>query len=117
MNLAGKVWGETALLFNGPNVELHRISVDPGGYCSKHRHATKFNGFFVESGTLTVTTWKKSGTVDVTELQHGDFMIAPPGEYHQFKTSDGCIAFELYWTQLDVSDIERENVGGSERGV
>ena len=106
--IAGKVWGKTALICSGPNFELHRIEINAGGYCSKHKHKTKANGFFCESGRLDITTWKPSGTVDVTHLNAGDFCVAPPGEYHQFSAPVPCVAFEVYWTALDPADIDRE---------
>lgn len=112
MQTAGKIWGKTATICAGPNFELHRIEIKAGGYCSKHRHATKSNGFFCESGSLEITTWKPSGTVDVTHLNAGDFTVAPPGEYHQFHAPVDCTAFEIYWTALDPLDIDRENTGG-----
>mgnify|MGYP000713293983 FL=1 len=45
MHTAGKVWGKTANIFSNPNFEVHRIEVNKGGYCSKHKHKYKFNAF------------------------------------------------------------------------
>ena len=41
-------------------------------------------------------------------------MEVPPGEYHQFKSEGGCLAFEIYWVELDPGDIERAGVGGND---
>ena len=41
MHTAGKVWGKTANIFSNPNFEVHRIEVNKGGYCSKHKHKYK----------------------------------------------------------------------------
>ena len=37
-NIQGKVWGSTGPLFFKNNVEIHRIEVVKGGFCSKHKH-------------------------------------------------------------------------------
>ena len=51
---AGKVWGVTEALLQNPVVEFHRIEVNKGGECSTHKHAHKWNGFFVEEGELEI---------------------------------------------------------------
>ena len=111
-NLQGKVWGNTAEIFSRNNVEVHRIEVVPGGFCSKHRHNSKFNAFFVESGALEVTVWKgEYDLVDKTILGGGDYTIVPPGEFHQFRATNPTVAYEIYWVTL-IKDIERDSVGG-----
>ena len=49
MMIAGKVWGTTENVFSNHNFEFHRIEVDKGGFCSKHKHVHKYNGFYVET--------------------------------------------------------------------
>src|SRR5690349_17958640 len=115
MNLQGKVWGQTSQIFNKNNVEVHRIVGKAGGYCSKHSHSHKFNLFFVESGALTVKTWMDYGLVDSTYLEPGQSCCVAPGCPHQFVVeSDGTVAYEIYWVELESNDIERETVGGKE---
>ena len=60
MNKQGKIWGETSPIFNKNNVEIHRIEIKKGGYCSKHKHEHKFNAFFVEKGKLQISVWKNN---------------------------------------------------------
>ena len=108
----GKVWGTTARIFGGSTVEVHRIEVQPGGYCSKHRHRAKSNQFFVECGKLQVLEWRDNGTVDSTDLGEGESMTVSPGVPHQFRTDVHCTAYEIYEVILDPEDIERETVGG-----
>ena len=79
--ISGKVWGETNLIHANGVLEFHRISTKKGGVCSKHKHAYKWNGFFVESGKL------------------------------QFECLEDGIAFELYWAEFSHNDIQRESVG------
>jgi quercetin dioxygenase-like cupin family protein len=108
---AGKIWGKTEALFGHNNVEIHRIEIDAGGYCSKHYHKNKWNMFFVESGELEVIVW--NGDVqDSTILNAGESSAVPPGDFHQFRAVTDVIAFEVYWTQLNANDIVRETVGG-----
>lgn len=109
----GKVWGETARIFTGNNVEMHRIVGEKGGYCSKHFHAHKYNMFFCERGSIAITEWKEeSKTVDKTTLKSCDSCIIPPRSYHKFDILEDCVAYEIYWVVLDPSDIEREMPGG-----
>ena len=109
---AGKVWGQTELLEANGVLEFHRIDIDKGGTCSKHRHQFKWNGFYVISGTLVVRVWKNNyDLVDETVLGPGDYTKVAPTEYHQFEALENTVALELYWAEFDHNDIERENHG------
>jgi len=109
---AGKVWGETSLVHANGVLEFHRIEVDAGGECSKHKHQFKWNGFFVESGCLEILVWQNDyDLVDKTILYGGDFMQVKPGVFHSFEAKENTIAFELYWAEFDHNDIIRESVG------
>ena len=109
----GKVWGQTIPLLQSPAVEIHRITVELGGYCSKHAHQSKQNLFLVISGKLEVKRWKDYKLIDSTFLYAKDIAIVPAGEYHQFHAHKPTEAYEIYWPQeISFSDIIRENVGG-----
>ena len=116
---SGKVWGNTTKILKTPFVEYHRIVVENGMKCSKHKHEHKWNAFFVENGVLEVHVFKNDYDLeDVTTLKTGDFMTIRPGEYHYFvgKTplECPCIAFEIYYPEELSEDIVRENVGGED---
>ena len=116
MNLhkQGKVWGETQPLFNKNNVEIHRIDINSGGYCSKHKHEFKYNCFYVEKGRLKITAWKDDyDLIDVTILESGQATTVPPGEYHTFTALDDTVCYEIYWVELSSKDIVREDHGGN----
>jgi mannose-6-phosphate isomerase-like protein (cupin superfamily) len=116
MEIQGKVWGSTSPLFCKNNVEIHRIEGVKGGYCSWHKHLAKYNRFFVESGIIKVTVQKDygSGTLeDVTILLPGQQTTVAPGEYHKFEVVEDCVAYEIYWVELNPKDIERLTVGGA----
>lgn len=111
----GKIWGSTESLFNCNNVELHRIEGKSGGYCSTHQHQHKFNMFYVEKGVLLVTIYRKDAgqeIEDVTVLKENQSTIVEPGLFHKFEVIEDCVAFEIYWTELNTEDIIRKNVGG-----
>ena len=111
---AGKVWGVTELLEANGVLEFHRIEAKAGGVCSKHKHKYKWNGFFVESGSLAIRVWKNNyDLVDETIIKAGEYTKVAPGEYHQFEGIQDTKAFELYCTEFDHADIERETVGYS----
>ena len=113
----GKVWGQTIPLLQSRAIEIHRINVNLGGYCSKHAHQSKFNAFYVISGELEIKRWKQYKLVDSTHLFDGDLSIVPPGEYHQFEAHQETEALEIYWTELNHSDIIRETIGGIDGGL
>jgi len=111
----GKVWGNTAKLFSLNNVEIHRIEVEKGGYCSKHSHKSKYNLFYVEDGELEIYIYRTDAGEairDETVLGAGGSTYVEPGVPHMFKANQRTIAFEIYWVELDERDIRRENVGG-----
>ena len=113
MRKAGKVWGETSLIHANSALEFHRIRILKDGYCSKHMHEFKWNGFYVESGFLVVKVYQEDyDLVDETSLGPGDFMQVKPGLYHSFHAVTDTIAFELYWAEFNHDDIVRESVGG-----
>jgi len=113
----GKIWGNTSTLFDKNNVEIARIEVNKGGYCSKHIHKYKYNLFFIESGSLEVTIYRNDADTileDVTVLKSGDSTYVEPGVYHMFRALEDTVAYEIYWVELDPNDIVRESVGGKE---
>jgi len=114
INISGKIWGETSEIFCKNNVEIHRIEGKKGGFCSKHKHVHKYNIFFVESGGIKVSTWKKDyDLVDETRLFSQESTTIAPGEFHQFEVIADCVVYEIYYTELSGNDIIRESVGGS----
>ena len=117
MNNQGKIWGFTSHIFAKNNVSIHRINVNPAGYCSKHKHKHKFNMFFIEEGELDIEVWKNDyDLIDTTTLKKGEHTIVKPREFHRFlnNSSKDAIVYEIYWTELDEGDISRESVGGNE---
>ena len=110
---AGKVWGQTELIFQNPFIEFHRIFVGAGGYCSTHKHDFKWNLFYVTSGKLKIKVHKNDNDlIDETILGHGEWTTVKPGEYHSFEAEDDTLAFELYYPEPLSDDIIRQTVGG-----
>jgi mannose-6-phosphate isomerase-like protein (cupin superfamily) len=112
MNKQGKVWGSTSCLFCKNNVEFHRIEGKKDGFSSKHKHLHKYNSFFVESGSIKIKIWKDYGLVDETILEAGDSCEVAPCQYHAFEVLKDCVAYEMYWVEINQKDIEREGHGG-----
>ena len=112
--IAGKVWGTTELVERNGVLEFHRIVTKAGGVCSKHLHEYKWNGFFVESGSLLIRVWQKDYDLcDETVLKAGDYTKVKPGLLHQFESLEDTIAYELYWAEFPEKDIKRDTVGYS----
>ena len=111
----GKVWGNTQLVFARNDVEAHAIVVNRGGYCSRHKHWSKWNRFIVLCGKLVVRTFEQGESKfmeDETTLTAGQITDVPPGTLHEFQALEDCVAIEMYWVELDPRDIERQTVGG-----
>lgn len=115
---SGKIWGTSQLIEHNNTFEFHRIEFKANHCCSEHYHKTKWNGFFVESGTLLVKTWQEEPTehrpnmlCDQTVLRAGDYYKVSPGKWHQFVGVDDGVAFELYWSEFDANDIVRRTQG------
>lgn len=106
-----KVWGNTEKIFERNNVEVHRIEVIKGGYCSKHCHEHKYNNFYVESGELEISIFDEE-FVDKTILFSGESSSVPPLKYHMFKGNNNTVAYEIYYVELNSDDIVREIPGG-----
>ena len=111
--IEGKVWGSTEPILQSPAVEVHRIKVELGAYCSQHKHKSKINMFYVISGELEIQRWKDYGLCDSTHLFAGDTSIVPAGEMHKFIAHQETEALEIYWAELNHNDIQRTNTGGA----
>jgi tellurite resistance-related uncharacterized protein len=114
MNIEGKVWGTTIKLYEGNNVEFHKIHAVKGGYCSMHCHQSKYNKFIVEKGALKITEMRNRENMleDITILKLGDEHVVQPGVYHMFEALEDTDAYEVYYVELDTNDIHRLNQGG-----
>lgn len=110
---SGKVWGNSLLIYRDESAEVHRIEIEKGGYCSLHKHETKHNMFFVESGSIDVMVEKKDyDLTDTTRLGPGEKMVVGPGEYHRFLANEDSIVYEIYYVVLRGDDIIRKDRGG-----
>ncbi len=111
MKQTPKIWGSTCKLFDLNNVEVHRIEVKAGGYCSEHSHKYKHNLFYVESGELHIRTWLANGKAIENCLLAGDILSVRPGVVHRFEGRELTVAYEIYWAELG-EDIIRLKPGG-----
>jgi len=110
----GKIWGATDEFFRNAIVSAHYLEIKKNGYSSKHRHAHKFNVFYVISGELEITIWRDRGMKDVTVVKEGGVTGVSPGFYHRFKGLTDVRCVEIYQVILQEPDIERCDHGGTE---
>ena len=68
----GKIWGQTSCFFENSSCEVHYIEADKDGFCSKHKHANKWNRFIVLEGALKVIIYQQDSE-DETILYEGMF--------------------------------------------
>lgn len=117
MSVVTKAWGTTECLLATPLVELHRIHVLPGGYCSVHKHHGRANVFYVVAGELEVEVWADDPTPEFSAfltqpLVAGEIYTVGPGSVHKFRSRRGAEVLELYYPVLRGEDIERFSEGG-----
>lgn len=111
--IKSKVWGNTEQLFNQNNVEIHRIEIKKGGYCSRHYHDFKYNMFYVENGVLEVSVLENdSNIINSSTLYKGQSTVVEPKKVHIFLAKEDTIAYEIYWVSLQCEDIIRQTYGG-----
>lgn len=118
MKKAGKIWGETKQIVANSSLELHRIEVLPDTQCSIHSHKYKWNGFYVEKGSILIRERMDYGNGnelwDETILYEGEYHEVKPGHDHQFVAidKDTSVIYEIYFANFQHDDIERKTVGG-----
>lgn len=108
-----KPWGTTETLYRDGRLEFDRITVNPGGFCSRHFHQYKSNAFWVQDGVLAIyiagrdTVYAGAGT---------DVVTVPAGCIHQFVAMSYVEAVELYRATPDhaiqAGDIHRFSESG-----
>lgn len=112
MRWSDKLWGHSVRIEWNPFISFHRAVVAAGFRCSKHRHANKWNGFFVEAGLLAIRVYGEDGSEQVTELRAGQYFSVAPGVKHRFESLLPTVLFEIYWPAEQTEDIIRDDEGG-----
>lgn len=116
MNIpVAKKWGTTTLIYHDDKIEIQLIQVQPGGYCSTHKHSDKHNIFSIVSGRLEVYKMAPLERYCLEPATLSTIEIAP-NELHRFYTKDGATAYEIYIAKgpkkIDLEDIVRISEGG-----
>lgn len=109
-----KVWGLTRPISAGHGFEVHVLDIQDRTVCSCHRHATKWNLFYVISGELAVHIYDDPGAEprEMIQVAAGHTLQIPPGVWHRFEGIEYSRVIEVYWTDpVNPSDIERHDEG------
>ena len=110
-----KPWGTSTRVLITDFLQVELIDVVAGGYSSIHRHLFKYNLFAVQSGVLTIKTFRDSIEIHQTDLNSGEYVVAEPNLRHQFHAKIPAKAYEVYWPKegaIDPDDIERFSSNG-----
>lgn len=118
-------WGRWTRLYMDEQVELRLLEVEPGGYCTLHRHKYLANQFYVVSGRLIVSIFSDAASEDGahiagvatrTTLGADGSLVVTPGIVHQFHADTRVVAYELNIATgpnpLDPSDSEQLGPAG-----
>jgi mannose-6-phosphate isomerase-like protein (cupin superfamily) len=114
-----KPWGETQTLYLDDKIEVCRIWVRQGAYCTRHLHKDKDNAFWIVSGRLRVVTYHPDGTVLIDRiLEPGGstrLTIVGSGLKHRFEALTDVVAHEVYQAipgrSINKDDIVRFDEG------
>lgn len=112
----GKIWGENILIFKNDHIQINQIYIKKGGRCSKHYHRSKNNMFFIQAGELLIEKWNSNGIIDSTILESEQKTIIPSNVYHRFTAIQDTQALEIYYSDIDLDDIVREDIGSYSPG-
>ena len=106
-------WGSYVRLCLNDRIELRRLSILAGGFCSQHWHDTKSNLFIVESGALRVKLLESQTEV---LLGPGEAVTVASGLLHQFAADADSVVYELAIAKagemMDVDEIHRLTESG-----
>lgn len=109
-----KVWGQTRPISGGHGFEVHYLDILERTVCSCHRHATKWNLFYVVSGEIAVHFYDDPGTEprETIRVEAGHTLQLSPGIWHRFEGLADSQVLEVYWTDpVNPLDIERFDEG------
>lgn len=111
-----KPWGWSQEVYRDELTRVVRIHVEPGGFCSWHRHDRQINTFHVIRGDLRL--FYEDGTCQVGDKNPCRILSIQSRTEHQFEneSSSPVEALEIYTSTdgspPDESDIVRFNEGG-----
>ena len=111
-------YGKWQRLYVDGRVELRKIEIAAGGFCSWHYHDTKHNWLFVADGVLLVHTERSdkwdAQTQKISSGQPGAWL--PDGVRHQFEAETDVVAYEfsmsLQGMMMDPDEIHRLSEAG-----
>lgn len=117
--LKAKVWGTTESVVLTQSIQIDRIVVSEGGFCSWHFHQNKSNGFYVVQGALEIE-WDDGHSASRKRISPDiPFLEVAEQKCHRFRgLAAQTIAFEYYIARenatIDIHDIVRLEDGGIE---
>ena len=111
-----KPWGWSQEVYRDELTRVVRIHVEPGGFCSWHKHERQGNAFHVLQGDLRIHY--TGGSREIGDSNDSAIMFVEPFTCHRFEneTKVPVEALEVYTstdgTPPDENDIVRFSEGG-----
>lgn len=111
-----KPWGWSQEVYRDEFTRVVRIHVEPGGFCSWHKHERQNNMFHVLRGDLRIHY--EGGSREIGDSNDAQIMTVESGNQHKFEneTTSSVEALEIYdsadSSPPDESDIVRFSEGG-----
>ena len=113
-----KPWGWSQEVYRDELTRVVRIHVEPGGFCSWHKHERQENHFLILSGELIVDR-KIEERVQWMNYKAGAVAQVLEGDIHRFQNSsdDPVEALEVYTSIDGTTPNENDIVRFSEGGI
>ena len=112
MHAETKAWGTCYHIFKNSNVNVDLLRIEPGGYCSLHKHQAKHNLFYVLKGILDIELDLHDDIRKICLNQENPRFIIAPGIHHRFTSYEGCRCIEISFVKINDNDIIRFSESG-----
>lgn len=113
-------WGRWTRLYQDEQVELRKLEIVEGGYCTLHYHTGQSNTFYVVAGTLVIRKHDDDlRLVDAPSLPYGlvHGEDVQPRVIHRFHAKTRVVAYELLVATGDEPLDPSDSVKLGEAGV
>ena len=105
-----KIWGSSQVLYRDRRLELVRATICRGGYCSRHHHRFKSNGFCVGRGRLLLIVYEGGKATRWTLVPDGRLTVVAAGVDHRFVAlEEETQLYELY-TAVEGAALDPEDI-------
>ena len=109
-----KIWGENKEIFVNDTISINILDILKSTVCSRHSHKSKFNLFYVLSGSLEIDIFYNDCQPHIIKLLPGESFLVEPNVIHRFRGVENSKVIEIMFVKYSAEDIVRLDVGHKE---